>query len=84
MSAGAQTYRPGSTWVSQHALSINGKRIDITKPDLLLVGDTIGCKKAAEIIEETVDTVHQWKRFANDVQVQPDLRDTIDKTLVRL
>jgi serine/threonine-protein kinase HipA len=30
-------YRPGSEWVSQHNLSINGKRKDITLNDLLAV-----------------------------------------------
>ncbi|HOY13011.1 MAG TPA: type II toxin-antitoxin system HipA family toxin, partial [Saprospiraceae bacterium] len=40
-------YRPGSEWVSQHALSINGKRKEITKADLLVIGDSIRCKKAS-------------------------------------
>lgn len=77
-------FRPNSEWVSQHALSINGKRKDINKSDLIIIGESIGCKKATEIIGETVNTVHQWKQFANDVNVQPDLSDAIDKTLLRL
>jgi serine/threonine-protein kinase HipA len=74
-------YRPGSTWVSQHALSINGKRKDITKADLLVVGESIRCKKAAEIIDEINATVSQWKRFADEVNVKPTLRDEIAATL---
>ncbi len=31
-------YRPDSDWVSQHNLSINGKRKDFTKEDLLTIG----------------------------------------------
>jgi len=74
-------YRPGSTWVSRHALSINGKRDDIAGSDMLTIGHSIGCKKAPEIIEEICQTVNQWKNFADEVQVQPKLRDEIAGTL---
>jgi len=77
-------YRPGSAWVSQHALSINGKRKDISKADLLVVAASIKCKKASEIIDEIHDTVQQWKTFADAVFVSPALRDHIAATLVRL
>jgi len=77
-------YRPGSEWVSQHALSINGKRKEITKADLLVIGKSIRCKKASEIIDEINDTVNQWKEFANDVNVNATLRDEIAKTLLNL
>jgi serine/threonine-protein kinase HipA len=77
-------YRPGSVWVSQHALSINNKRKDINKADLLLLGETIRCKKAATIVDEIKDTVKKWKHFANEVELAPDLRDSIAKTLVQL
>ncbi len=77
-------YRPGSEWVSQHALSINGKRIDITKADLLVIGESIRCKKASEIVDEINDTVNQWKQFADAVNVKPDLRDEIAKTLLNM
>ncbi|TVR39931.1 MAG: type II toxin-antitoxin system HipA family toxin [Cryomorphaceae bacterium] len=77
-------YRPGSEWVSQHALSINGKRKDITKADLLVIGKSIRCKKAPEIVDEINDTVNQWKRYADEAKVKPTLRDEIAKTLVNL
>ncbi len=75
-------YRPGSEWVSQHALSINGKRKAITKADLMVIGDSIRCKKASDIVDEINDTVKQWKMFADEVEVKSDLRDEIGKTLV--
>ncbi len=77
-------YRPGSEWVSQHALSINGKRKDITKKDLLIIGESIRCKKANEIINEISHTVGQWKTFADEVKVQPALRDAIAGTLLKM
>lgn len=77
-------YRPGSDWVSQHALSINSKRIDILKEDLIVIGESIKCKKSAYIIEEISDTVGRWGEFAKDVEVSKGLVDAIGKTLLRM
>lgn len=73
-------YRPGSEWVSQHALSINNKRQDINRADLLTIGELIASKKAAAIIDEINETVAQWKTFANEVDVEPNLKNSIAKT----
>jgi serine/threonine-protein kinase HipA len=77
-------YRPGSEWVSEHALSINGKRNEITKVDLLSIGESIACKKASEIVNEINDIVNEWKRFADEVNVNHSLRNEIAKTLLYL
>lgn len=77
-------FRPGSEWGSRHALSINGKRKEISKADLLVVGRSIRCKKASEIVDEINDTVNQWKKFADEVKVYPTLRDEIAQTLLNL
>lgn len=77
-------YRPGSDWVSQHALSINGKRKEISKEDLLVIGESIKCKKASAIIDEINEHVNQWGKFADEVGVNPKLRDEIGLTLLNL
>ena len=77
-------YRPDSEWVSHHALSVNGKRQNITKADLLVIGESIRCKKASEIIDEINDTVNQWKKFADEVNVNSILHNEIAKTLLNL
>jgi serine/threonine-protein kinase HipA len=77
-------YKPDHRWVSQHALSINGKRKEITKDDLLVIGKSIKNKKAATIIDEINDTVNKWKKFADDVNVLPEIRDEIARTLVNI
>lgn len=77
-------FRPGSTWVSQHALSINGKRNQITRSDLLLIGRSIRCKNAPEILDQINQTVRQWKYYADGVGVMPRLRDEIGRTLLDL
>lgn len=74
-------YRPGSEWVSKHALSINGKREHISKNDLELLGKHTGIKKASLIIEEVRDTVARWRDFASNVGVEKKLTKSIDETL---
>lgn len=77
-------YQPKHQWVSQHALSINGKRSSITKDDLLVIGKSIKNKKAEETIDEISNTVSKWKAFADEVDVLPKLRDEINDTLIKL
>lgn len=76
-------YQPGHQWVSQHALSINGKRTGITKEDLLNIGRSIGNKKAASTIEEIYETIHRWDEFAEEAGVSAKLKKEIRETLVK-
>jgi serine/threonine-protein kinase HipA len=77
-------YRPGSDWVSQHALSINGKRKNFTREDLLSIGRSMNIKNANSIINDVMDVCSNWKTFANEVQVDEKLRDAIEATFVKL
>ncbi len=77
-------YKPNHQWVSQHALSVQGKRTGITKQDLMEIGKSIRNKKSESIIEEIHRVVSKWKRYADEVKVKPSLRDEISKTLIRL
>ena len=74
-------YKPNHQWVSQHALSINGKRKDITKNDLLLIGKSIRCKQANAIIDEIESIIMNWNMFANEVGVSAQLREAIYTTI---
>lgn len=77
-------YRPGSEWVSRHALSVNGKRENITREDLIVIGRSIRNKKAEEIIDQVNDKVHNWNYYADKAGVDKDKRVSIDKTLISL
>ena len=78
------SYRPGSTWVSQHSLSINGKRQNITRDDLLEVAKNMNIKKADSIISQVNAVVSRWNDFAAQTNVKADLRDAVGKTLLLL
>ena len=77
-------YRPGSDWVSQHALSINGKRKNISRSDLLSVGRQMNIKNSKEIIEQVSHTVSNWNIYAEEVKVDSKLRDSIRSTHIIL
>jgi len=78
------SYRPGSTWVSQHSLSINGKRQSITRDDLLAVARNMNIKKAEYIVNQIKMTVNKWNDFADQTKVKSDLKHAIEKTLLLL
>lgn len=77
-------YQPGHRWVSQHALSINNKRSEITRKDLLAVEPSIKTKKALEIIEEITEHVTNWNNYAKEVGVSKKLKEDIGKTLLMI
>jgi len=77
-------YRPGSDWVSQHCLSINGKRKNITRDDLLSVAKQMNIKKAETIISGISSVVKNWSGYAEEIKVDTKLRDAIQRTLLPL
>jgi serine/threonine-protein kinase HipA len=77
-------YRPGSDWVSQHALSINGKRTNITRKDLQSFGKSMNIKNVEEIIDKLSSVISNWKTYANTVKVEDKLRVAIGATHIIL
>ena len=57
-------YNPAGQWANQHQMSINGKRKDIERDDLLAVGKSISLSKPGRIIDEIVAAVAEWPRLA--------------------
>jgi len=74
-------YRPNSTWVSQHALSVNGKRQNISMSDLLEVAKAMNIKQASTIVMHIAQQVGKWPQFAEEAGVNSELRDAISATL---
>jgi serine/threonine-protein kinase HipA len=78
------SYRPGSTWVSQQSLSVNGKRQKITHDDFLSLAKQMNIKKAASIVDHINEVVTKWADYAGETKVDPKLRDAIESTLIKL
>jgi serine/threonine-protein kinase HipA len=78
------SYRPGSIWVTQQSLSVNGKRQNITRADFIAVAKQMNIKKAAKIVTQINEVVNNWPKYAEETKVNPALRDAISKTLIHL
>lgn len=62
-------YDPTNSWVNQQSLSINGKRKDISKEDLMTIAKANNIKKREKIIEEINQTGCNWVDFAREAKV---------------
>ncbi|HNU58072.1 MAG TPA: type II toxin-antitoxin system HipA family toxin, partial [Flavobacteriales bacterium] len=70
---------PDSLWLRQHQMSINGKRTDITRDDLLAVAKAMNIKKAGAIIDELKAGVKKWKIFAKKAEMPAKQVEMIGK-----
>lgn len=77
-------YRPSSIWVSRQSLSINGKREQINRNDLLTLAKQMNIKKPNALINEVQQSVNNWKNYAKQVGVEKKLTDAIQVTLLKL
>jgi serine/threonine-protein kinase HipA len=68
-------------WTNKHQMSINGKRDNFTKEDLIIIGDNAGIKNGVKIITEVTDTVSKWKVFAKSAKVAKEKTNIIQKQL---
>jgi serine/threonine-protein kinase HipA len=70
-------YAPHSHWTRQHLLSVNGKSTNITRSDILEVGDRFGVPGVTTIIDQVLSTVAQWPTFADEAAVPETIGDQI-------
>jgi len=76
-------YRPDSKWVSQHNLSINGKRKEFTRKDLLAIAAQNSVRNPEGIINSCIDVVANWKSYAGMYQVDSKKTQAIDRLLLK-
>lgn len=76
-------FRPESTWVSQHNLSINAKRKNLTKEDLLEIAKQNSIRNPEGIHKEVLEAVNRWMDYAKTYRVDEKLAQAIDNTLIK-
>jgi serine/threonine-protein kinase HipA len=74
------SYNPTGSWTNRHQMSINGKRDDFTRADLLAIAQPYHLKDADDLIEQVAAAVAGWPRFAKEAGVRNDQQRTIAKT----
>jgi serine/threonine-protein kinase HipA len=77
------SYQPSGKWTSNHQMTVNGKRDNFTMEDFLESGKAALLKRgqAKRILNEIRQVVSRWRDYADEVGVNPDQRDKIQKTL---
>jgi serine/threonine-protein kinase HipA len=75
----AYSYKKSSPWVNSHQMSLNGKRDNFSKEDLLAVASLIGNfkKESLQIIDEVMAVVSNWNDYANKAEVFDELSQVI-------
>jgi serine/threonine-protein kinase HipA len=73
-------YNPDNKWISKHQMSVNGKREEITREDLLAVAKQMNIKKPKEIIEKVRSVVRDWNIYAKDAGVPNNQISALGKT----
>jgi serine/threonine-protein kinase HipA len=65
------SFNPSGAWTASHQMSVNGKRDQFTRSDLLAAGRSAQLKRgrATTIVEEVLVAVRDWPRFAADADV---------------
>ena len=68
-------------WVNKQTLSVNGKRLKITREDLMTIAKDNNIKKGEQIITEINSVVKLWKAYAKKAKVRSDLTERIHTNL---
>ncbi|HWZ64090.1 MAG TPA: HipA domain-containing protein [Steroidobacteraceae bacterium] len=76
-------YNPTGSWTSRHQMTINGKRDDFTREDFEAVAEVAGLKRGRPqtVLEEVMETVKKWPRYAGTAGVSAHQREQIGRAL---
>ncbi|MCH3882006.1 MULTISPECIES: type II toxin-antitoxin system HipA family toxin [Tenacibaculum] len=66
---------------TSRALSINGKRTEITLKDLLALADTFSVKNPRGIIKEVQSLIPKWSLFAKELNIPEHIITSIEKEI---
>ncbi|HET6654908.1 MAG TPA: type II toxin-antitoxin system HipA family toxin [Gammaproteobacteria bacterium] len=74
-------YNPSGQWTSRHQMSVNGKRENIAREDLLTVADRfrITMPRAKAMIDDVAAAVARWLEFAAEAGVEAGRADEIGR-----
>ncbi|EKD50053.1 MAG: hypothetical protein ACD_62C00670G0003 [uncultured bacterium] len=74
------SFNPHGKWTNQHQLTINGKRDDFVRADLVSVAKLYSIKNVSEIFDQVAAAIKGWPRLAKAVGVSQKMIALISKT----
>lgn len=69
---------------TSRALSINGKRTEITTKDLLTLAELFSIKNPKGIIEDVQQLIPRWVEMANELEIPTRIKERIHNDLIKL
>jgi serine/threonine-protein kinase HipA len=77
------SFNPTGDWTSQHQMSLNNKRDDFLREDLVHLANLAGIKtrKANNMIDQVIAQFSKWSEIASEVGIDNQTRDGIKKAL---
>jgi serine/threonine-protein kinase HipA len=75
------SFAPNNHWVSKQTLSVNGKRLNIGKEDLMTIAKDNNIKKGEKIISQVNEVVNSWSMYATQAKVSSELTKRIEENL---
>jgi serine/threonine-protein kinase HipA len=69
---------------TSRALSIHGKRVDISLEDVLTIAETFTIKNPKKVIQEVQDAIDFWNAQANILNLPQQIIQSIHRDFVRL
>ncbi|MCK5794883.1 MAG: type II toxin-antitoxin system HipA family toxin [Anaerolineales bacterium] len=65
-------WNPRGEWTSRHQMSINNKRDEIEREDLIALAKVAGIKetRANDMVDQVIETVRRWPDFAEKARVE--------------
>lgn len=67
------SHNPAGQWTNQHQMSLNGKRDNFTKEDLIAIGESISLPRPEEVINEVISAVDKWPEHAKSAGVNKEV-----------
>ena len=69
---------------TSRALSVNGKRVDLSLKDVLTIAEKFTIKNAKNVILELQDAIDFWNIQASELEIPTNIIQSINKDFVRL
>lgn len=74
-------YNPSRKWTKQHQMSINGKRENISRDDILQLASNMNIKNPKESIDKVIEVVSNWTEYAKSAEMDSAKIKAIQNTL---
>lgn len=73
-------FNPAGEWTSRHQMTVNGKRDEFLRSDVLAVAEQFGIENGEALLESVADAVSSWTEFAKTAGVPERTVDAIAVT----